>query len=66
MGMLLCFLIVFAPKIYVVYLGGGYIKENERSEYAITRIRWDLVLQRSLVVLLIGGLLIYTLKNKKK
>ena len=58
---ILCGVILLAPQKHVI---GGYAFDIP-TEGAIPKILWELVLQRVLVVLLIGGLLIYTLRDKK-
>lgn len=69
-AILLCAVLLFTPKIYVVRSGGGATvfanKPQHLSERAYPAIQWNLVLQRSLIVLLIAGMLIYTFRNKNE
>lgn len=64
---LLCLTVLFAPKKYVQDGGrrGVWVYDSPQDG-AIATIRWDFVLQRSIIILLISGALIYTLKDKKK
>lgn len=70
MGIIICIVIIFTPKVYFApsYLVGRYYyKKNGVGEATtITKIQWDSVLQRSLITLIIGVLLIYTLRDKKR
>jgi len=67
----LCFIILFAPQKHIKN-NQGFITVYEKPEYigsmcvTAPKIFWDFVLQRSLIVLLIGSLLVYTLKDKNK
>ena len=61
---ILCFVILSAPKKHI---SNSLIRVFDApNSVTITTIQWDFVLQRSLVILLIGSLLVYTLRNKKK
>jgi len=64
---LICTLLLLAPKLYLMpHPAGGYIKMEKRTNDTITKIDWDFVLQNSLITLIIGGLSIYTLRDKKE
>jgi hypothetical protein len=66
-GIIICILIISTPKEYLMRSSsGGYYKVSIPNPYTITKIQWDFVLRYSLVTLIIGGLLIYTLRDKKK
>ena len=63
--LLICSIIWFAPKKYVRQLSEGRIHVTDQaSPYVMPVIQWGFVLQRSLIVLLVGSLLFYTLKKK--
>jgi len=65
---LLCLVILFAPVKYVFHGEGGRTRayDNPREHNGLVpEIQWGFVLQRSLVVLLVGGTLIYIFRNKK-
>jgi len=63
--LLICSIIWFAPKKYVRHRSEGRtFVTDDAVPYSMPVIQWDFVLQRSLVVLLVGGLLFYTLKKK--
>jgi len=73
MGIIISTILVITPKIG--YYQNCYIKYKESlqaSPYTQTLrmltplINWNLVLGHSLIVFIIGGLLIYTLRDKKK
>lgn len=64
--------ILCAPKYYILY--GGYrgnikLSYQEATDFqkkrAVLKTDWDFVFQSSLITLIIGGLLIYTLRDKK-
>ena len=67
---LICLIILFAPKDYLVYSGGGRINRVEPTDQfahrAIVKIKWDRVVQRSLIILFLGAMAIYTLSEEKK
>jgi len=66
-GIVLCFIFLATPKKYVEYPGGGakwvtyYPADDDSEEF----LRWDLIIPRCFTSLIIGGLLIYTLKGKE-
>ncbi len=76
MGASIIISILCAPKMYYQSslhpLGRGRWLDYEPEERCtMSRTRWDSVLQNSLIILIIGGLLIYTLRkpfnvNKRK
>ena len=68
-GLLICILVLFTPKI----IETKYPKPPQKSRYKLVfpesvfkGLKWDITIQKSLAVLIIGGLLIYTLRGKKK
>jgi len=71
---ILCFILLFSPKAHVWTYGLDHkevsnkpkIQKGTGKILSISQVRWDAILQRSIAVLIIGGLLIYTLRNKKK
>jgi len=65
-GILICGVIASAPKIYLAPApGGGYAAEKSPQSYTITKLDWSSVLQRSLIIFILGSLLIYSLRNKQ-
>ena len=63
---ILCLIILFAPQKHISN-SQGYIRVFDTpNRYTIPKIQWGFVLQRSLVIILIGSLLVYTLRDKKK
>ena len=64
---LVCLIVLSAPKKYVRHLSEGRIFVSDRaSEFSTPEIQWGFVIQRSLVVLLIGGILLFTFQDPKK
>jgi len=63
---ILCLIILFAPKKHMRYVGSSIYALDAPDGRTTPAIIWDYVLQRSLIVILIGGSLIYTLRDKKK
>ena len=63
---ILCFVILFAPKKHIRNYQGYVFVFDTPDRNTVPAIQWDFVLQRSLIVILIGGLLIYSLRDKKK
>ena len=69
---ILCLVVLFTPKKYTRSFSNSIIAMSEPwkdggppTRGDIPKIQWDFVLQRSLTVLLIGGMLVYTFRNKK-
>jgi len=63
---ILCIVILFAPQKHIQVHQGSIIAYVSPNKITIPKIQWDFVLQRTLIVLLIGGDLIYTVRDKKK
>ncbi|MCK4858990.1 MAG: hypothetical protein KAS87_00340 [Candidatus Omnitrophica bacterium] len=64
-------LISDAPKMYYQILpselgGGRWVDYKPKNFCTMTKIRWDTTFQSSLIILIIGGLLICTLRTKKE
>ncbi|MEI8350651.1 MAG: hypothetical protein WCI77_10940 [Candidatus Omnitrophota bacterium] len=60
MGILVCLIILLTPKI--CFVQNSYFKYDKNWAPVIN---WGLILSRSLIVIIIGGLAFYTLKDKK-
>ena len=68
MGILICGIFLGAPKKYAEYYRNGavgYYDNQVQAPSAMPVLRWDIILPGCLTVLIIGGLLIYTLREKK-
>jgi len=59
-GLIICLIIIFTPKICFVQNSCFKYDKNWAPV-----VNWGLILSRSLIVIIIGGLALYTLKNKK-
>ena len=67
MGLLICTFLVIAPTAYIIPQPLiGTLKTSKLYENKIIKIQWDFVLQRSLIVLIIGGLLTYSLRDHNR
>ena len=66
---LICVVIFFAPKDYLVYSGQGRISRvgptDQFAYRAIVKIKWDKVVQRSLILFFLGAMVIYTLSREE-
>lgn len=60
MGISISFILIITPKVN--YIQNSYIKYKD-TQPAVTN--WSLVLNYSLIILIIGGLLVYTFRDKK-
>jgi hypothetical protein len=65
-GMLVCASIVFAPRYYITCSKERCITWERPIPGGFTKIKWESVIQRSLVILVISALLVYTLKGKRQ
>ena len=63
MAIAICYILLNAPKVY--YEGYSGYKRNNSYEKVLTP-DWNVAAQNSIPVLLIGGLLIYTLRTRRK
>ena len=67
MGISISAILLTTPKIY--YGENTYLKSREGASF-IDKLapltNWSIILNYSLIALVIGGLLIYTLRDKKK
>ncbi len=63
---ILCFVILWAPKKHIRNSQGYIFVFDTPDRNTIPTIQWDFVLQRSLIVILIGSLLVYSLRDKNK
>jgi len=68
MGIVIIFIILNAPKYYLHPTStGNYFKQDTPpSPRSYPNTDWNFIMSGSLIVLIIGGLLIYTLRSKKK
>ena len=68
MAIAICYILLSAPKVYYRRDYTRYIKANNPLSYAdeVSTPDWNVAAQNSIPVLLIGGLLIYTLRTRKK
>ena len=65
MGIIISVVLIVTPKMY--YAENGYINGSFSIVDKLAPLtNWSIVLNYSLIVLIIGGLLIYTLRDKKK
>ncbi|MDP3919238.1 MAG: hypothetical protein Q8R76_00300 [Candidatus Omnitrophota bacterium] len=67
---LLFVVVLFAPRDHLVQGPGGRVfRITEKTDIlyksAIPSIQWDTVLQRSFLILIIGSMFVYTLRDKK-
>ena len=70
-GLLACFIFLSAPIKYVLKTSDGtFVRYSEPAPGYANRgnaeLRWEIIVPRLLTVLILGGLLIYTLRDKKK
>jgi hypothetical protein len=71
-GITICATFLYYPKRYFVGLEGSQVffekfdKNNKLARLAMPVMQWGYVIPICLSILIIGGLLIYTLKDKKK
>ena len=66
MGIAICATILFYPKRYLVTMSGAqYFFDYPRAR-ALPVIQWAYVIPLCLSILIIGALLIYTLRDKNK
>ncbi len=70
-GLLVCFIFLSAPYKYVLksYYGTKVIYSEPGPDYknkGYAELRWEKIVPRLLTVLILGGLSIYTLRDKKK
>ena len=63
---ILCLIILFAPKKHMRHVGSSIYALDASDGRTMPAIIWDYVLQRSLIAILLGGSLIYTLRDRKK
>jgi hypothetical protein len=66
MGIIISSLLIFYPPKYVVFMEHGkraYI--DKPTEIALPVTQWNVILPIIFAVLIIGGILIYTLNDKK-
>jgi len=68
MGILICLSLLLTPRKYTVKLGQGYQAWFDKPDYeeSCPVLRTDLILPQVISILVIGSLLIYTLRDKKK
>lgn len=62
MGLGICAVLYFTPKI--TSWKGDLIILAKDNAYSAPLVNWSLVISLSLIILIIGSLIIYTLKNK--
>jgi len=66
-GLIICLIILNVPTYYLIPTRwGNYIKVNNSVEHAIPRTDWDSIAKDALLVLIIGGLLFYSLRNRTR
>ena len=65
MGILICALTVFAPKYYVTCSKQRCITWDDPIPGAFTRVRWYSVIQGSIIIVVVGALALYSLRDKK-
>lgn len=66
---LICLIVTFPPQYRLIPKDGQYLKItniNPELRHITPFIAWDKVIQRSIPILIVSGLLIYTLRNKKR
>lgn len=68
--LILCYLLLTAPTLYLGYVAqgidGAHLQWFDEPHVGRkTEIQWDFVLQYGLVVLLMGAVLAYTVRDKK-
>lgn len=66
---LICIVFIGFPKKHLVYIGSNevmYLDEPVRTGNSIPITQWGYVTPICVSLSLVGGLLIYTLKDKKK
>ena len=71
MGIAICLVFLLTPKKYVFRDRGvvavyDNLSSDDNAKIANPALRWDIILPSTVTILIIGGLLIYTLKEKKK
>lgn len=61
----ICSVLLTAPKCIFLPAGGGYLKyPTERNSSYVSSTDWDIVVKRSIIILLIGGFLVLITKKK--
>jgi len=66
MGILICGIFLFVPKLYTLSgVNGRVFYFNSPADNALPILRWDIIAPACVTVLIIGGLLIYSLREKK-
>ena len=62
-GVMVSTILVITPKI--AYYQNSYVNFTEISDICAPLTNWNIVLTYSSIILIIGSLLIYTLRSKK-
>lgn len=68
MGIAICATLIFYPKRYYIGWQGSQIFQDKpsHSDMSLPVMQWSYVVPICLSILIIGGLLIYTLRDKRK
>ena len=66
MGILICLSLLLTPRKYTIKMSGGQGWFDKPDEAHCPVLRTDLILPQVISILVIGSLLIYTLRDKKK
>lgn len=66
MGIIICLSFITTPRKYIVHLQGMVAEFDTPKPASYSVMKWEQPIITSIVTLILGSLLIYTLRDKKK